>query len=121
MMMAAFVKPTLDEVAAYCRDRRNRIDPEEFFYFYESKGWVVGRSPMKSWRAAVITWEKRQGRETNKGGRPNSRKTIEELRLEWSRDGGGECRAPTDEEMARLRGKKKQADTPSVGEVLFGK
>lgn len=53
-----FQKPTLAEVSAYCRERMNSIDPEEFFAFYESKGWMVGKSPMKDWKAAVITWEK---------------------------------------------------------------
>ena len=53
-----FQKPTLDEVTEYCRTRNNGIDPEEFFAFYESKGWMVGKNPMKDWKAAVITWEK---------------------------------------------------------------
>ena len=53
-----FQKPTLEEVTEYCRTRNNGIDPEEFFAFYESKGWMVGKSPMKDWKAAVITWEK---------------------------------------------------------------
>ena len=36
------------------------VDAEQFFNFYESKGWVVGKSPMKNWRAAVSTWNKRE-------------------------------------------------------------
>ena len=50
--------PTLEEVSAYCQERRNGIDAEKFFNFYESKGWMVGKNKMKSWKAAVITWEK---------------------------------------------------------------
>lgn len=53
-----FSKPTIEEVKAYCDERQNRIDPAAFWDFYESKGWVVGKSPMKDWRAAVRTWEK---------------------------------------------------------------
>lgn len=53
-----FRKPTAEEVAEYCRERGNNIDAEEFCSFYQSKGWVVGKSPMKDWRAAVRTWEK---------------------------------------------------------------
>ena len=53
-----FVKPTVEEIAAYCRERNNTIDAESFFNFYESKGWVVGKSPMKDWKAAVRTWER---------------------------------------------------------------
>lgn len=55
-----FQKPTLEDVRAYCISRSNKVDPEQFFNFYESKGWVVGKSPMKDWRAAVRTWEKRE-------------------------------------------------------------
>ena len=53
-----FVKPTVEEIDAYCRERNNTIDAESFFNFYESKGWLVGKSPMKDWKAAVRTWEK---------------------------------------------------------------
>lgn len=56
----AFKKPTVEEVLAYCIERGNRVDPEAFVAFYDSKGWKVGNAPMKSWKAAVITWEKRQ-------------------------------------------------------------
>ena len=55
-----FQKPSLEDVRAYCISRSNNVDPEQFFNFYESKGWVVGKSPMKDWRAAVRTWEKRE-------------------------------------------------------------
>lgn len=53
-----FVKPTVEEVSEYCTERQNDIDPEEFVDFYESKGWKVGREPMKDWKACVRTWEK---------------------------------------------------------------
>jgi len=53
-----FVPPTVEEVAAYCRERGNHVDPQRFVDFYESKGWKVGKSPMKCWRASVRGWEK---------------------------------------------------------------
>lgn len=52
-----FKKPTPDEIQSYCRERNNSVDALRFFDFYESKGWKVGRTPMKDWRAAVRTWE----------------------------------------------------------------
>ena len=55
-----FQKPSLDEIQQYCISRSNKVDPEQFFNFYESKGWIIGKSPMKDWRAAVRTWEKRE-------------------------------------------------------------
>ena len=57
-----FQKPKVEEVAAYCKERGNYVDATQFVDFYESKGWKVGSSPMKDWRAAVRTWEKRDGR-----------------------------------------------------------
>jgi hypothetical protein len=55
-----FVKPTVAEVAEYCRERGNGINPESFVDFYESKGWKVGSNPMKDWKACVRTWEQRR-------------------------------------------------------------
>ena len=53
-----FVKPTIEEIEAYVREKGYNVDAERFFNYYESKGWFVGKSPMKNWRAAVATWEK---------------------------------------------------------------
>lgn len=55
-----FKKPTLEEVKSYCKERKNSVDAQRFIDFYESKGWKVGTSPMKDWKASVRTWEKRQ-------------------------------------------------------------
>lgn len=52
-----FIKPTIEEVAAYCRERRNTVNPVEWMSHYEANGWKVGRNAMKDWRAAVRTWE----------------------------------------------------------------
>jgi hypothetical protein len=55
-----FQKPTLDEIDTYCRESENYIDVGRFYDFYESKGWKVGKSPMKDWRAAVRNWARSQ-------------------------------------------------------------
>ena len=55
-----FAPPTLDEVQKYCTERGNHVDAAQFCAFYESKGWRVGNQPMKSWQAAVLTWERRE-------------------------------------------------------------
>jgi len=54
-----FIKPTLEEVTQYCLGRNNGIDAEAFINFYQSKGWKIGKSPMKNWKACIITWEKK--------------------------------------------------------------
>ena len=53
-----FSKPTVEEVKAYCSERKNNVDAEKFCDFYESKGWKVGKEPMKDWKASVRTWER---------------------------------------------------------------
>ena len=65
---ASFEKPTVEEIAEYCSERKNGIDPQAFFDFYESKGWKVGAVKMKDWRASVRTWEQRRKTEQT-GGR----------------------------------------------------
>ena len=53
-----FVKPSLEEVVAYCRERNNGVDAERWYDWYEANGWKSGRNSMKDWRAAVRTWER---------------------------------------------------------------
>ena len=64
-----FVPPTLSEVKAYCQERNNGINPEQFIDFYESKGWFVGKNKMKDWKAAVRNWEQRRKEERGENDR----------------------------------------------------
>ena len=66
-----FSKPTVEEVRAYCQERNNKVDPETFIDFYESKGWKIGKESMKDWKAAVRTWEKRE--------KPQIKKTSDKM------------------------------------------
>ena len=54
---AQWVKPEPEEIAAYCAERQNGIDPEQY---YEANGWRMGQNPMRSWKAAVRTWERKK-------------------------------------------------------------
>lgn len=65
---ARFTPPTLAQVAEYCRERGNRVDPQRFLDYYTANGWKVGKNPMKDWKAAVRTWEKGE----NHAGKPNA-------------------------------------------------
>lgn len=53
-----FAIPTIDEIKEYCKERKNNVDAEKFFDYYESKGWLVGKTKMKNWQAAIRNWEK---------------------------------------------------------------
>lgn len=63
---ARFTPPTLEEVTAYVRERGSAVDPQGFIDFYASKGWMVGKTPMKDWKAACRNAEKweRWGKQT---------------------------------------------------------
>ena len=73
-----FKKPTLEEVEEYCKERNNNINAQKFIDFYESKGWKVGKTPMKDWKACIRTWE---GNNTNK-----PTKVVNELPERLSKD-----------------------------------
>ena len=88
-----FRKPTADEVAEYCKARGNSIDPQGFVDHYESNGWLVGRNPMKDWKAAVRTWERHQpsfAPAQGGGSRPRRTRTEESFHdmMDYSRELG---------------------------------
>ena len=55
-----FIKPTFEQVKAYCIERKNTIDPQQFIDYYDARGWMLNKVKMKDWKAAVRTWEKNQ-------------------------------------------------------------
>jgi hypothetical protein len=52
-----FQPPSPEEVATYCAERQNSVNPDIWFSYYESNGWKVGRNSMKDWKAAIRYWE----------------------------------------------------------------
>jgi hypothetical protein len=50
-------KPKSEEVTAYALSIGFKLVGECFCDYYESKGWLVGKTPMKDWKAAVRTWK----------------------------------------------------------------
>lgn len=63
-----FSPPTLEEVKAYCQERKNDINSERFIDFYQSKNWMIGKNKMKDWKAAIRNWERNE----KKGGNNES-------------------------------------------------
>lgn len=53
-----FEKPTLSQITQYCLERNNNVNAEQFYDYYESNGWKVGKNAMKDWKACVRTWER---------------------------------------------------------------
>ena len=52
------IPPTLEMVTRYCTERNKGVDPQKFIDWYEARGWLVGKTKMKDWQAAVRTWER---------------------------------------------------------------
>lgn len=51
------IPPSLEMVTDYCIKRKNRINPQYFIDYYETRDWCVGKNKMKDWQAAIRTWE----------------------------------------------------------------
>jgi len=48
---------SIEEVASYFIEKGStKKEGEKFYNFYGSKGWLVGKSPMKNWRLAASNW-----------------------------------------------------------------
>lgn len=57
-----FVKPSLQDLENYKLERNLKMDCEEFYDYYESKGWVIGKAAMKDWRSAMRNWARNEGK-----------------------------------------------------------
>lgn len=53
-----FKKPSLEEIESYCSERKNNVDAQRFFDYYESVDWHIGKNKMKNWQACIRNWEK---------------------------------------------------------------
>ena len=75
-----FRPPTVDEVAAYCRQRGNKIDPEYFVDRNTATGWMYGKTRMRDWKAVVRTWERNdKTAAVHGGGRPRAQSVRDVL------------------------------------------
>ena len=83
-----FEKPTLSEIEQYCIERKNNVNAEHFFDYYESNGWKVGKNSMKDWKAAVRTWERSEYRKLNskKNSKEDAINVVKELMEEYANE-----------------------------------
>lgn len=77
-----FSPPSLEEVQAYCDERKNGISGSEFVDYYAARGWKLNGQSMKDWKACVRTWEKRNGR-TNTAQRNPSLRHPDDAEQDW--------------------------------------
>lgn len=68
-----FVKPTLEEVQAYCKERNNNVDAKAFFDYYDTGDWKDAKGkPVKNWKQKVITWERSDNNGRTKSSTKNT-------------------------------------------------
>jgi hypothetical protein len=72
-----FIKPTIQEIKDYCLERKNNIDAEHFFNYYETRNW----KDIKNWKACVITWEKNKNKFTNNNNQNKTQGVSEWKRI----------------------------------------
>ena len=66
-----FVPPTLEEVQAYCKERKNNVDPKKFFDYFTASDWVDAKgNKVRNWKQKVITWESYGGKNEGATGNP---------------------------------------------------
>lgn len=64
----AFKPPTPAEAEEYAKTLKFDLNGEAFCAHYEARGWLMGKTKMKSWKAAIRTWKSRRDAEPQKPG-----------------------------------------------------
>jgi len=57
-----FRKPSIEEILEYIMHQKLGMDAQEFYDYYESNGWKVGRNAMKDWKASARNWARRDNK-----------------------------------------------------------
>ena len=53
-----FIPPTLEEIQAYCIERKNNVDAKKFYDYFTASEWHDSKgNKVKSWKQKIITWE----------------------------------------------------------------
>jgi hypothetical protein len=61
-----FIKPNSKEVNEYAKSIGFELSGDQFYDHYEARGWLIGKNPMKDWKAAVRTWKRNKENFSNK-------------------------------------------------------
>jgi chitodextrinase len=73
-----FKKPTIEEIGLYMEEQGMNNIAERFYNHYEAKGWMIGKNPVKNWKACVITWKDGNLKTTTTINRPKLATFTEE-------------------------------------------
>lgn len=112
---SGFSPPSIEEVQKEVAEKGSPVDPETFLAHYTANGWVQASGrPIKDWRAAIVTWTKR---EKDRGGNGQPRVVIHKNQgdLDRARE-GDEIRRNREADARRRR--EQDDDDVLLGEVL---
>ena len=57
----SFLAPTVEQVRQYAEGENLPLDPTQFVDYYAANGWLLGKRPMRDWKAAcrsAESWER---------------------------------------------------------------
>lgn len=83
-----FHKPSISEIQQYCEERKNTINAEKFFNYYEANGWKVGKNKMKDWKACIRTWEQNEKKYNQTSQKNNFNKSDLDDKISLGEIGG---------------------------------
>jgi len=63
-----FSPPSIYEIKDHVIEKGYGFDPDSFFSYYESNGWMVGKNKMKCWKSACVGWNSREKKNGKSSG-----------------------------------------------------
>lgn len=97
-------KPTPEEIRKYANEQGYILDGRAFWHFYESKGWKIGKNPMRSWKSAVWTWILKDPKPLPKKKDENAEAlALEKRRQQIRKEDGRYFREQSIEKLQELR------------------
>ena len=69
---------TKEEIFDFCMEERLNVDIDYLYDYYSSKGWKIGSSSMKDWKAAVRNWARRDKKGPVQSQAPAKKVTAQE-------------------------------------------
>lgn len=55
----SFLAPTVEQVRQYAERENLPLDPTQFVDYYAANGWLLGKRPMRDWKAAARNWARK--------------------------------------------------------------
>ncbi|MFR9603837.1 MAG: DUF6291 domain-containing protein [Rikenellaceae bacterium] len=53
------IPPLLSEVTTFVSENYLDVDPQYFYDYYASNGWMIGKTPMIDWQATLRNWDRK--------------------------------------------------------------